>query len=324
MAYRMAFQKTGGPEVIERQDFTPVPPGPGELAIRHTAIGVNFIDTYHRSGLYPVGLPAAPGIEASGVVEAIGEGVGGFAPGDRIGYFTGRPGAYATHRNIPAAQALKLPDTLTNEDAAAVMLKAATTEYLIERCARVKAGDAALVHAAAGGVGLLLVQWLKAIGVRVVATAGSADKQALARSAGADVVCDYADAATEAREMTEGAGVDAVFDGVGKATWDVSLSALRTRGLLVSFGNASGPVTGIDLGVLAAKGSLFVTRPTVAHYYATPEDFRAGSARFLDMLATGKLKADIHQRHALTDAAQVHRDLEARRTTGATIMLPEA
>ncbi|MBL8645731.1 MAG: quinone oxidoreductase [Sphingosinicella sp.] len=324
MAYRMAFQKTGGPEVIERQDFTPVPPGPGELAIRHTAIGVNFIDTYHRSGLYPVGLPAAPGIEAAGVVEAIGEGASGFAPGDRIGYFTGRPGAYATHRNIPATQALKLPDSLSDEDAAGVMLKAATTEYLVERCARVKSGDAALVHAAAGGVGLLLVQWLKAIGVRVVATAGSADKQALARSAGADVVCDYADAATTAREMTGGTGVDAVFDGVGKATWDVSLSALRTRGLLVSFGNASGPVTGVDLGVLAAKGSLFVTRPTVAHYYATPEDFRTGSARFLEMLATGKLKADIHQRRALTDAAQVHRDLEARKTTGATIMLPEA
>ncbi|MBA4758071.1 quinone oxidoreductase [Sphingosinicella sp.] len=322
MAYRMAFQNTGGPEVLARQEFTPAPPGAGELAVRHTAIGVNFIDTYHRSGLYPVSLPAAPGIEAAGVVEAVGEGVSGFAPGDRVGYFTGKPGAYATHRNIPAALALKLPDTLSDEDAAGVMLKAATTEYLVERCARVNAGDAALVHAAAGGVGLLLVQWLKAIGVRVVATAGSADKQALARSAGADVVCDYGDAANASREMTGGTGVDAVFDGVGKTTWDVSLSALRTRGLLVSFGNASGPVTGIDLGVLAAKGSLFVTRPTVAHYYATPEDFRTGSARFLEMLATGRLKADIHQRYALTGAAQVHRDLEARKTTGATIMLP--
>ncbi|BBE33135.1 quinone oxidoreductase [Sphingosinicella microcystinivorans] len=322
MAYRMAFQKTGAPEVIARQDFGPDAPRPGELAIRHTAIGVNFIDTYHRSGLYPVPLPAAPGIEAAGIVEAIGEGVSGFTVGDRIGYFTAKPGAYATHRNIPAAQALRLPDTLSDEDAAAVMLKAATTEYLIERCAHMKAGDAALVHAAAGGVGLLLVQWLKAIGVRVVATAGSAEKQALARSAGADVVCDYADAATTAREMTEGAGVNAVFDGVGKATWDVSLSALRPRGLLVSFGNASGPVTGVDLGVLAARGSLFVTRPTVAHYYATPSDFQAGTTRFMEMLATGKLKADSHQRRALADAAQVHRDLEARKTTGATIMLP--
>lgn len=324
MAYRMAFQKTGGPEVIARQDFTPAPPGPGELAVRHTAIGVNFIDTYHRSGLYPVTLPAAPGIEAAGVVEAVGEGVGGFTPGDRIGYFTGKPGAYATHRNIPAAQALKLPDGLADDDAAAVMLKAATTEYLVERCARLKAGDTALVHAAAGGVGLLLVQWLKAIGVRVAATAGSADKQALAKSAGADIACGYAEAAEAAREMTGGAGVDAVFDGVGKATWDVSLAALRTRGLLASFGNASGPVTGVDLGILAARGSLFVTRPTVVHYYGTPDEFRAGSERFLGMLASGRLKADIHQRRALADAAQVHRDLEARRTTGATIMLPEA
>lgn len=324
MAYQMAFQKTGGPEVLEKQAFSPTPPGPGELAVRHTAIGVNFIDTYHRSGLYPVPLPAAPGIEAAGVVEAIGEGVNGFAPGDRIGYFTGKPGAYATHRNIPSTLALKLPDSLGDEDAAAVMLKAATTEYLVERCAHLNAGDAALVHAAAGGVGLLLVKWLRTIGVRVVATAGSMDKQALVRSAGADVVCDYADAATAARQMTGGAGVDAVFDGVGKATWDVSLSALRTRGLLVSFGNASGPVTGVDLGVLAAKGSLFVTRPTVAHYYSTPEDFRIGTGRVLEMLANGSLKADIHQRRALTDAAQVHRDLEARKTTGATIMLPEA
>lgn len=324
MPYQMTFQKTGGPEVLERQDFNPVAPGPGELAVRHTAIGVNFIDTYHRSGLYPVGLPAVPGIEAAGIVEAVGEGVSGFTAGDRIGYFSTKPGAYATHRNIPAALALKLPDGLGDEDAAAVMLKAATTEYLVERCAHLKAGNTALVHAAAGGVGLLLVQWLKAIGVEVVATAGNPDKQALARSAGADIVCAYADAATMAREMTGDTGVDAVFDGVGKATWDVSLSALRMRGLLVSFGNASGPVTGVDLGILAAKGSLFVTRPTVAHYYGTPEDFQAGTSRFLEMLTSGKLKADIHQRYALTDAPKVHRDLEARKTTGATIMLPEA
>ncbi len=324
MPYQMAFQQTGGPDVIVRQEITLAAPRPGEIAVRHTAIGVNFIDTYHRSGLYPVPLPAAPGIEAVGVIESVGEGVSGFAPGDRIGYFTGKPGAYATHRNIPAAIALKLPASLADEDAAAVMLKAATTEYLVERCARLKAGDSALVHAAAGGVGLLLVQWLKGIGVNVAATAGSPDKQALAKAAGAAVVSDYADAATAARDMTGGAGVDAVFDGVGKDTWDVSLSALRPRGLLASFGNASGPVTGVDLGVLAAKGSLFVTRPTVAHYYSTPEDFRIGSARFLEMLSSGTLKATINQRYALTDAAQVHRDLEARKTTGATIMLPGA
>ncbi|MBB4633072.1 quinone oxidoreductase family protein [Sphingosinicella soli] len=318
------FQKTGGPEVIERETFTPAPPGPGELAVRHTAIGVNFIDTYHRSGLYPAPLPCAPGIEAAGVVEAVGDGVTGFAAGDRIGYFTSPPGAYATHRNIRAALVLPLPGTLADDVAAAVMVKAATTEYLVERCARLKAGDTALVHAAAGGVGLLLVQWLKAIGVRVAATAGSPDKQALARSAGADIVCGYEDSADAARQMTDGAGVDAVFDGVGKTTWEASLAALRPRGLLASFGNASGPVTGVDLGILTARGSLFVTRPTVMHYYSSPEDFRVGSARFLEMLASGTLNASIHQRYALSEAAQVHRDLEARKTTGATIMLPEA
>lgn len=322
MAYRMELSETGGPEVLNRRDFTPGPPAPGELAVRHTAIGVNFIDTYHRSGLYPVPLPAAPGLEAAGVVEAVGDGVSDFAVGDRVGYFTGPPGAYATHRNIAARRVIKLPDAVSDEMAAAIMLKAATAEYLVERCAHVKAGQTALVHAAAGGVGLLLVQWLKALGATVVATAGSAEKQALAKAAGADVATGYAEGAAAAREASGGAGADVVFDGVGKATWEGSLAALRPRGLLISFGNASGPVTGVDLGVLATHGSLFVTRPTVMHYYATPEDFRAGSARFLAMIACGALKGEIHQRYQLTDAEQVHRDLEARATTGASIMLP--
>lgn len=322
MAYRMELSETGGPEVLNRRKFTPAPPGPGEIAVRHTAIGVNFIDTYHRSGLYPVPLPAAPGLEAAGVVEALGDGVSDFAVGDRVGYFTGPPGAYATHRNVAARRVIKLPDAVSDEIAAAIMLKAATAEYLVERCAHVKAGQTALVHAAAGGVGLLLVQWLKALGATVVATAGSAEKQALAKAAGAAAATGYAEGTAAAREASGGAGADVVFDGVGKATWEGSLAALRPRGLLISFGNASGPVTGVDLGVLATHGSLFVTRPTVMHYYATPEDFRTGSARFLAMIASGALKGEIHQRYQLTDAAQVHRDLEARATTGASIMLP--
>lgn len=322
MAYRMEIAETGGPEVIRRQDFTPEPPAPDEILVRQTAIGVNFIDTYHRTGLYPVKLPAVLGLEAAGVVEEVGGDVITFTPGDRIGYFLGPLGAYSTHRTIAASRVIKLPDALADDVAAGALLKAATAEFLIERCAHVASGQTALVQAAAGGVGLLLVQWLKAIGVRVIGTASSEAKADVARAHGADHVILYGDVALAIRDVTDNAGVDVVFDGVGKESWEGSLDSLRRRGLMISYGNASGPVGAVDFGILARKGSLFATRPTLFDYYATVGDFAAGTTRVLDMLATGAVKVEIGQRYQLSDAAEAHRDLKARRTTGSTVMIP--
>lgn len=322
MPYRMMFERTGGPDVLIKAACDPLPPGPGELAVRHTAIGVNYIDTYHRSGLYPVALPSTPGLEAAAVVEAVGDGVSGFSTGDRIGYFLGPLGAYATHRTIAADRVIRLPDSVSDTVAAAALLKAATAEFLVERCAKVSAGQTVLVQAAAGGVGLLLVQWLKTAGVRVIGTAGSEEKAEIARRHGADDVLSYADVPEKVRALTNGAGVDIVFDGVGKATWAGSLDSLRRRGLHVSYGNASGKIGEVDLGILAAKGSLFTTRPTLFDYYATPGDIVAGTARVLDMLGSGRLKVEIGQTYKLSDAAKVHRVLESRQTTGSTVMLP--
>lgn len=324
MAYRIEMRRAGGPEVLERAEFDPAEPGAGEIRLRQTAIGLNFIDTYHRSGLYPVELPAVPGMEAAGVVEAVGEGVSAFRVGDRAAYFMGPLGAYASHRNIAAARCVKLPDELSEEVAAAALLKAATAEYLVERCARVKAGDTVLVQAAAGGVGLILVQWLKSAGVRVIGTAGSAEKAALAVDAGADEVILYrdSDVAGRVRALTDGEGVPVVFDGVGKATWEGSLDSLRRRGLLVSYGNASGPVGPVDFAVLARKGSLFATRPSLVGYYSDAADFAAGTARVLSMLGSGRIKVRIGRTYSLGDAAEAHRDLEARRTTGSSVLIP--
>ena len=316
------IEAAGGPEVMQLVEVVLPDPGPGEVRIRHTAIGLNFIDTYHRSGLYPLALPSGLGLEAAGVVEAVGAGVT-LTPGTRVGYCWGPIGAYATHRNIAAAQLVVLPDDVNDEMAAAGLLKGCTTEFLVDRCARVQAGDWALVPAAAGGVGLLLVQWLKARGATVIAVAGTADKLALAAANGADHgLLDTADVAAEVRGLTGGRGVDVVFDGVGKASWESSLDSLKRRGLLISFGNASGPVSGVDLGILARKGSLFTTRPTLFDYYATPDERAEFGGKVLAMMASGALKLAVNQRYALADVARAHADLAARRTTGSTVLIP--
>jgi NADPH:quinone reductase len=316
------IEQAGGPEVMQWQDITLPPPGPGELRLRHTAVGLNFIDTYHRSGLYPVPLPSGLGLEAAGVVEAVGEGVT-LPVGTRVGYCWGPIGAYATHRNIVAAGVVVLPDAVSDVAAAAGLLKGCTTEFLVERCARVQAGDTALVPAAAGGVGLLLVQWLKSVGATVIAVAGTAEKLALAAAHGADHgVLDTQDVAAQVRQITDGRGVDVVFDGVGKTSWESALDSLKRRGLLISFGNASGPVSGVDLGILARKGSLFATRPTLFDYYATPDDRATFGGRVLAMMASGALKITVNQTYALADVATAHADLAARRTTGSTVLLP--
>lgn len=321
---RAQFTQFGGPEVIEWLEEHVPSPGPGEVLIEHTAIGLNFIDTYHRTGLYPVELPSGLGLEAAGTVTALGDGVGDYAVGDRVAYMGPGLGAYATHRIIPADALFKVPDGISDEVAAAAILKAATVEGLVERCASVNAGDTVLVHAAAGGVGLIMVQWLKAIGAKVIGTVSSTEKEAAARKAGCDHIIryDHDNIAPRVREITGGAGVPTVFDGVGKATFEASLDSMSPRGLLVSFGNASGPVDGVNLGILAQKGSLFVTRPTLFHYYATPDERAAGMARVWAMIESGKVNVTIGQTYPLAEAAQAHRDLESRKTTGSTVLIP--
>ena len=317
------IERQGGPEVIQWHEVELPSPGPGEVRMRNTAVGLNFIDTYHRGGLYPVRLPSGLGMEAAGVVEAVGEGVEGFAPGDRVCTFSG-PGAYATARNLAAAALFRIPDGIADEIAAAALLKACTVEALVERCARVEAGWPVLVHAAAGGVGLLLVQWLKYVGAFVIGTVSSEAKAAAAREAGADHVVRYdrEDVAPKVRALTGGRGARAIFDGVGKDTWQASLDSAAPRAIIASFGNASGPVTGVNLAVLAQKGSLFVTRPTLFDYYRDPAERAAGAARVFEMLGNGVLTVTIGQTYPLREAAQAHRDLEARRTTGSTILIP--
>lgn len=323
MAIRAVIRSTGGPEVIEWEEVELPPPGAGEVRMRNLAVGLNFIDTYHRSGLYPLPMPSGLGSEAAGVVQAVGPGVTGFAPGDRVAIF-GPIGAYSTERNVPAAALFSLPDAIDVETAAAVLLKGLTTEFLVERCARLAPGDTVLVHAAAGGVGQLLVQWLKHLGMTVIATVGTGDKAAITRALGADHVILYRteDVAARVRDITGGAGVSTVFDGVGKATWAGSLGATARRGLVISYGNASGPVDGVNLGILARSGSLFVSRPTLFDYYVTAEERAAGSARLFDLISSGVLKVAVGQRFALTDAAAAHRAIEAGETSGSTLLMP--
>lgn len=319
---RAQITEHGGPEVIGWVEEGIPSPGAGEVLIEHRSIGLNFIDTYHRTGLYPVELPSGLGLEAAGAITALGEGVSDYAIGDRVAYMGPGLGAYASHRVMPASALFKLPEAVSNETAAAAILKAATTEGLVERCAKVQAGDTVLVHAAAGGVGLIMVQWLKAIGANVIGTTSSKAKAQLAMGAGCDHVIRYDqdEVAPLVRDFTRGAGVSTVLDGVGKDTFMSSLDSLAPRGMLVSFGNASGPVDGVNLGVLAQKGSLFVTRPTLFHYYATPEERTAGMARVWEMIESGKVQITIGQTYPLKEAAQAHRDLEARATTGSTLL----
>lgn len=324
MARVARIETTGGPEVIGWADVELPPAGSGEVRMRNTAVGLNFIDTYFRSGLYPVPLPSGLGQEAAGIIEAVGEGVTGFAIGDRVATFGPPIGAYATERNLPASSLFKLPDTVDDETAAAALLKGCTAEFLIERCARVQPGWPVLVHAAAGGVGQILVQWLKAIGAEVIGTVGSEAKVAVARAAGADhvLLSRSDDIAARVRDITGGTGVAVVFDGVGKATWEASLAATRRRGLVVSYGNASGAVEGVQLRTLASHGSLFVSRPTSFDYYVTPEERAAGAARLFAMLESGAVRVGIGQRFALEDVAAAHETLEAGGTTGSTVLLP--
>jgi len=324
MARVARIETLGGPDVIVFHDVELPPPAAGEVRVRHTALGLNFIDTYHRRGIYPVELPAELGVEGVGVVEAAGAGVAGFAPGQRIGYFGPERGAYATRRNIAAASLFALPDDIDDETAAAALLKGCTAEFLVERCARVEAGWPVLVHAAAGGVGLILVQWLKAVGATVIGTVSTESKAAEARAAGADHIVFYQreETAKRVRDLTGGKGVRIVFDGVGLSTWESSLDSCGLRGLIVNYGNADAPVGGVNLGVLATKGSLYNSRPMLYHYYAEPAERAAGVARLWEMLRTGKVRISIGQRYALADVAQAHRDLEGRRTTGSTLLLP--
>ena len=279
MARAARISEQGGPEVIRWIDQDLPSPGPGEVQMRNTAIGLNYIDTYHRDGTYPIPLPNGLGLEAAGVVEAVGEGVSAFAAGDRVCTFGPVLGAYATERNLPASALFPIPADIGDDVAAAGLLKGCTTEFLVERCARVQARWPVLVHAAAGGVGLLLVQWLKHVGATVIGTVSTPEKAALAQSAGADHVILYKLEAVAARvrELTGGAGVRVTFDGVGMTTWDASLAATGRRGTIVSYGNAGGPVTGVNLGTLAHKGSLFVTRPTLFDYYSDPAERQAGA-----------------------------------------------
>lgn len=318
------FEKTGGPEVLQYVDVDVPPPKQGEVRLRHTAIGLNFIDTYHRTGLYPVPLPSGIGLEAAGVIEAVGPGVKGLKAGDRVAYGTGALGAYAQVRNYPANRLVKLPKSISDETAAAMMLKGMTVRYLLRATYKVKRGETVLLHAAAGGVGLIFSQWAKALGVKVIGTVGSDAKMEIARAHGCAHVINSSteDVAKRVREITNGAGVPVVYDGVGQATLMSSLDSLRPRGLLVNFGNASGPVKALDLGWLSARGSLYVTRPTLMAYTASDEDFRATAEDLVEIVKSGKVKIPVNQRYALADAAQAHRDLEARKTTGSTVLLP--
>ena len=318
------FHKTGGPEVMQYEDITLDAPGPGEVRLRHTAIGVNYLDTYYRSGAYPLPLPSGLGSEAAGVVEAVGEGVTTLKVGDRVAYRAGPIGSYSQARNMPANRLSKLPDTISDETAAAMMLKGMTVRYLLRETYKVKAGETILWHAVAGGVGLIAVQWAKHLGVRVIGTTSSPEKAALAKSMGCDEVINYTseNVAERVRELTDGKGVPVVYDGVGQATLNASLDSLSPFGLLVNFGSASGPVTGFDTGILAAKGSLYLTRPGLNTYVDSDEALQANVADLFDVVGSGAVRIEVNQTYPLADAVKAHQDLEGRKTTGSTILLP--
>ena len=323
MAKAVRYHKQGGPEVLQVDDVQVGEPGQGQVRIRHTAIGVNFVDTYQRSGLYPMQLPGTAGNEGAGVVEAVGAGVTDLKAGDRVTY-TGIPGSYCEQRLLPADRLVKLPAGITEEQAASMLLKGLTVHYLIFTTYAVKKGDTVLWHAAAGGVGLIACQWLKALGVTTIATAGSAEKLALAKAHGADHLINYSTEkfVDRVKEITGGKGVPVVYDSVGKSTWEGSLDCLRPRGLMVSFGNASGPVAPVNLGILSTKGSLYVTRPTLATHIASRADLVERSNALFDVVKSGKVKIETTGKYKLADAAQSHRDLESRKTTGSVILVP--
>ncbi|WP_066730464.1 quinone oxidoreductase [Caulobacter sp. CCH9-E1] len=316
------ISRTGGPEVLEAVEAEVPSPAAGQILVRHAAVGLNYIDTYHRSGLYPLKLPSGIGLEAAGTVEALGDGVTRFKVGDRVAY-NGTMGAYAEAAVVPADRAVKVPDGVSLETAAAAMLKGMTAEFLVRRCFHVKHGDAVLIHAAAGGVGQILVQWCKALGATVIATVGSETKAAIARDLGADHVIDYSheDVAAKVAELTGGQGVAVVYDGVGKDTWAASLKSLARRGVMVTFGNASGPVPAFAPLELSAK-SLFVTRPKLFDYIATTEELDESAQALFAVIGSGAVKIDIGQTFPLAEARAAHEALEGRRTTGATVLIP--
>jgi NADPH2:quinone reductase len=324
MVKAIRINRVGGPEVMELVEVDLPPPGPGEVRMRHEAIGLNYIDVYHRTGLYPQPLPGALGVEGAGVVEELGEGVTDLQVGDRVAY-GGRPlGAYSEARNIPASQLLVLPKQIEFDTAAAMMLQGLTVQYLFHRTVPLKAGDTILFHAAAGGVGLIACQWARVMGVNLIGTVGSAEKAALAIENGATHVINYnSENFTErVKELTDGKGVSAVYDSIGKDTFIGSLDCLQPLGTMVSFGNASGPVPPFSLTELASRGSLFITRPSLMAYTAKREDLEAMAKSLFGVVSSGEVKIDIRQRYALADVQQAHRDLEARKTTGSTILLP--
>src|SRR3990172_12442466 len=324
MTKAVRFHKTGGPEVLQIDDVQVGDPGDGQARVKHTTIGLNFIDTYHRPGLYPLPLPSGIGAEAAGVVEAVGNGVTHVKPGDRVGYAGGPPGAYSEVRLVPANRLVKVPSGIADKTVAAMMLKGLTVQYLIRRVYHVERGETVLFHAAAGGVGLIACQWLKALGATVIGTVGSDEKVEIARAHGADHVIVYTRESfpEKVRELTGGKGVPVVYDSVGKSTFMGSLDCLQPLGLMVSFGNASGPVQNLDLSVLSQKGSLFLTRPTLMTYSAKREDLEAMAAQLFQIARSGRVRSEERRTLPLAEAAQAHRDLEARKTTGATILLP--
>jgi NADPH2:quinone reductase len=323
MAKAIRFHKQGGPEVLQLDDVEVGEPGPGQVRIRHTAIGVNFVDTYQRSGLYPMQTPAVAGNEGAGVVEALGKGVKELKKGDRIAY-TGLPGAYCEQRVVPADRMVKIPKGISDEQAASMMLKGMTVHYLIFSTYRVKKGDTVLWHAAAGGVGLIACQWLKKLGVTVIGTVGSEEKARLAKAHGCKHVINYSteNFVERVKEITKGKKVPVVYDSVGKTTWEGSLDCLQPRGLMVSFGNASGAVAPVNLGILSSKGSLYVTRPTLATYIAARADLVRRSSELFNAVKSRKVKIETTARYPLADAANAHRDLEGRKTTGSVVLIP--
>ncbi|MEN3295526.1 MAG: NADPH:quinone reductase [Burkholderiales bacterium] len=316
--------KTGGPEVMEYVDVEVGEPGPGEARVRQAACGLNFIDVYFRTGLYPQPLPGGLGQEGAGVVEAVGEGVSHVKAGDRVAYAGGPSGAYAEVRNVPAARLVKLPDGISFDTAAAMMLQGLTVQYLLRRTFPLRGGETILFHAAAGGVGLIACQWAKALGVTMIGTVGSDEKARLAKEHGCTHVINYnkENFVERVKEITGGKGVPVVYDSIGKDTFIGSLDCLSPMGTMVSFGNASGPVTPFGLNELQSRGSLYVTRPTLVTYSAKREDLDVMAADLFSMVESGKVKIEINQRYALKDVGQAHRDLESRKTTGSTILIP--
>ena len=318
------FAKTGGPEVLSLHDIELPPPAPGQVRVRHTAIGLNFIDTYHRSGLYPVALPSGLGLEAAGTIEALGEGVTGLKLGDRVAYCTGPIGAYAEANNVPADRLVNLPTAISDEVAAASLLKGMTAQYLLKRTFKVEPGQTILIHSAAGGVGLIAGGWAKHLGATVIGTVGSDDKIELAKANGYDQVLNLRmdEWVARVRELTNGNGVPVVYDSVGRDTFAGSLDCLAVRGMLVSFGNSSGAVPAFEPAMLSAKGSLYLTRPTLFHYTRTPQELQATADDLFAVIASGAVKVVINQRFALKDARAAHEALHSRKTTGATVLVP--